>query len=256
MDFLLILFILIIVTGYFRLYSIFSNNQKLNKDQFALKQIIEISKSIFPILLTVFFIRSFLFEPFRIPSGSMKPTLLEGDFIIVKKYSYDLNLPFLKTSILNINDPRSGDIIVFKHKRNINMVKRIVGIPEDKIFYKNKFIYINEKIQKQFDMGGTTDKNKNDLLLHVRKKKELIKNIRHDIYHIVGLKNRKYEFNNIKIKKNKYFVMGDFRDNSQDSRVWGLVDRKDIIGKVEIIWMSWDYTNKDVRWNRLGKKIQ
>ena len=205
--------------------------------------------------MAVFFMRSFFFEPFLIPSGSMKPTLLEGDFIIVKKFKYDINIPILNKSMLRISDPKNGDVVVFKQKKNTNMIKRIVGIPQDEILYNNKFIYINGEIQKQYDIGANIDINGNNLSLHVRCKREVIKGIKHEIYHIVGLKNRSYKFNNIKVPRNKYFVMGDFRDNSQDSRIWGLVDRKCIIGKAILIWMSWDKINKDIRWDRIGKKI-
>jgi len=257
MDFLLILFIVTSLTGFVYIYNKFffvSQRQELSKN-YILKNVISISISIFPILLAVFLVRSFLFEPFRIPSGSMKPTLLEGDFIIVKKFNYDINIPILNTSVFNLSKPTHGDVIVFKHKKNVTMIKRVVAIPGNKILYNNKFIYINNMIQKQYDIGGTTDKNINGLVLNVRYKKELLGNIKHDIYHIIGLKNRKYKFNNIEIPKNSYFVLGDFRDNSQDSRVWGLVHKKDILGKAILIWMSWDQNNKDIRWNRIGKKI-
>jgi len=222
---------------------------------YLIKNIISTSVSVFPILLVVLLIRSFVVEPFRIPSGSMKPTLLEGDFILVKKFSYGINIPIINKSIFGINKPKNGDVIVFKHKNNVNMIKRVIGIPKDVILYNNKFIYINKKIQKQYDMGSTVDENNNNLQIHVRHKKEIIKNIQHDIYHIVGLKNRKYKFNNISVPKGKYFVMGDFRDNSQDSRIWGLVDKKFIIGKAFLIWMSWDNNSQDIRWERIGKDI-
>lgn len=256
MDFLSILFITTALSGIIYSYSIlFPENIKKEKS-YIIKNTISIFVSIFPILFAVLLVRSFIAEPFRIPSGSMKPTLLEGDFILVKKFSYSINLPIFNKPIISLGKPKNGDVIVFKHNKNINMVKRIIGIPGDKLLYNNKFVYLNKKIQKQYDIGGTTDTNINKLQLHVRHKKEVIKNIKHDIYHIVGLKNRNYTFNNIHIPKNKYFVMGDFRDNSQDSRIWGLVDEKFIIGKAFLIWMSWDSNNKDIRWRRLGKDIK
>lgn len=121
---------------------------------------------------------------------------------------------------------------------------------------KKKNIYINYKIQKQFDIGSDIDKNINGLILNVRYKQEIIKNIKHDIFHIIGLKNRNYEFNNIIIPNDSYFVMGDFRDNSQDSRIWGIINKNQIIGKAILIWMSWDNNHYDIRWERIGKYIK
>ena len=203
MDFLSILFFVTVLTGTICLYVIFFERKNTNENGYLLNNIKSISYSLFPIFLLVFIIRSFLFEPFRIPSGSMKPTLLEGDFILVEKYKYDIKIPIINKILFNFNDPKYGDVIVFKHGKNTNMIKRIVGLPQDKILYSKKFVYINGEIQKQYDLGSTTDMNNNKLLLHVRHKKEVIKNIRHEIYHIVGLKSRKYKFNNIIRPKDK-----------------------------------------------------
>jgi signal peptidase I len=185
----------------------------------------------------------------------MKPTLLEGDFILVKKFTYDINIPIINKNLFHLSNPKNGDVIVFKNPQKINMIKRIVAIPNETVIYNNKLLYIDGNIQKQYDIGSTVDKNINGLILNVRRKKEIIKDIKHDIYHIIGLKNRKYEFNNILVPKKRYFVMGDFRDNSQDSRIWGLVSKDQIIGKAVLIWMSWDNNNSDIRWNRIGKSI-
>jgi len=226
---------------------------------------VEYARSFFPILLVVFILRSFLAEPFRIPSGSMKPTLLEGDFIVVNKYDYGLRLPVLGYKIFNIGEPKRGDIIVFKHiKQNgesIDMIKRVVGLPGDRIQYKNKVLMINGKPMKQEFRAEKTDVNAMGDTFPVRELKEDLETVQHIIYvqpeptpheHF-------YRYDDVVVPPNSYFAMGDNRDNSEDSRVWGFVKDEDIQGRAFAIWMSWDSDAPKmidkIRWSRLGTRI-
>ena len=142
MDFLLFLFFITVFSGLLYIYKKFHYKGEFDHETISLKSFISIFSSLFPIFLAVFFIRSFLFEPFQIPSGSMKPTLLEGDFIMVKKFSYRVNLPIINFPMFEIQNPTNGDIIVFKHNKNTNMIKRIIAIPGEKIFYNNRLYFI------------------------------------------------------------------------------------------------------------------
>lgn len=223
---------------------------------------VEYSRAFFPILLIVLILRSFLAEPFRIPSGSMRPTLLEGDFIVVNKYTYGLRLPLTGTKIISLNDPKRGDVVVFKHEENgesIDMIKRVIGLPGDHIQYKDGTIYINgEAVNKEFQV------EKEDTLpqghkIPVREYKETINGIQHQIFiHPEANQHLShYAYTDVQVPAGSYFVMGDNRDNSKDSRVWGFVKDEDIQGRAFAVWMSWDSDSASkVRWHRLMTEIQ
>lgn len=214
---------------------------------------VEYSRSFFPILLIVFLLRSFLAEPFRIPSGSMHPTLIEGDFIIVNKFNYGLRIPIFDTKILNVGAPKRGDVIVFKHNdanESMDMIKRVVGLPGDHVQYKNKMIYINGEPMKQEFIKDTMDTNEKGASYSVRELLEVLGTVKHNIYihpnHPGG-----YRYDDVIVPADSYFVMGDNRDNSKDSRMWGFVQDKDIQGRAFGIWMSWDNLSHRVRWERI-----
>lgn len=227
---------------------------------------VEYARSFFPILLVVFILRSFLAEPFRIPSGSMKPTLLEGDFIVVNKYDYGLRLPVFGYKLLSIGEPKRGDIIVFKHIKStgesIDMIKRVVGLPGDHIEYKNKVLSINGKPMKQDFQMETTDVSSQGKVFPVREFKEDLETLQHAIYiHPETTSHERfYHYDDVVVPPNCYFAMGDNRDNSEDSRVWGFVKDEDIQGRAFAIWMSWDSDASQiidkVRWHRLGTRIR
>lgn len=222
---------------------------------------IEYSRTFFPILLVVLILRSFLAEPFRIPSGSMRPTLLEGDFIVVNKYVYGLRLPVLGTEILPIGAPKRGDVIVFKHIKNgesIDMIKRVVGLPGDHILYKDKILYINGEPAKQEFQTEKMDSNPFGGTTPVRHLVEQLDGIQHEVYvHPNTEQVLPHHVNyDVIVPKDSYFVLGDNRDNSEDSRVWGFVDNKDIQGRAFAIWMSWDGLKNNLRWDRILSKIQ
>lgn len=229
---------------------------------------VEYSRSFFPILLIVLILRAFILEPFRIPSGSMRPTLVEGDFILVNKFDYGLRVPFVNNVLIPLGTPKRGDVVVFRHVKNgesIDMIKRVVGLPGDHIQYKDKMIYVNDKPMKQEFLGENLDKDVNqDLGWRVRYLKETLDGINHDIYvHSDSEMSRRLPFTDVIVPPNQYFMMGDNRDNSDDSRSWGFVDNKEILGKALTIWFSWDSNPKGlvdcvkhcIRWGRIGNQF-
>lgn len=229
---------------------------------------VEYSRAFFPILLIVFILRSFLAEPFRIPSGSMRPTLVEGDFILVNKYNYGLRLPITGTPIINIGAPKRGDVIVFKHVKNgesIDMIKRVVGLPGDHITYKDKTVYVNGKPAVQDFIAEEQDITRGGSV-PVRHFHEQLGEVKHDIFvHPSTLQIvPHYAYSDETVPKDSYFVMGDNRDNSEDSRVWGFVKDADIQGRAFLIWMSLNHDKEwrldslldMVRWSRIGTKIK
>lgn len=261
----------------------------------------------FHIILIIFLIRWFIYEPFKIPSSSMMPTLLIGDFILVNKLKYNIKNPFTNNTILNIGKPNYGDLIVFQYPFNkkINYIKRVIGLPGDKIiynYYKNKLKiykycknkkkfckkniikYSKKKISNFIEEIKYNNKNyieenfinikqnnnnnfknkKNSKFIFLVEKYEYIKNKKYKILTILNIhKNIKY-YNKINkfiwiVPKNMYFVLGDYRDNSDDSRYWGFLDEKLIIGKAEFIWLSFEKKKNflpiNIRIERIGKII-
>ena len=217
-------------------------------------KIAEYARSFFPILLIVLILRSFIAEPFRIPSGSMKPTLLEGDFILVNKFTYGLRLPVTGTKFVKMGAPKRGDILVFRFPKDtsIDFIKRVVGVPGDKISYKDKVLYLNgEAVAQEFN-GKMTDVGVSGKTRVVNLFKEMLPNKPHDIF--VQPTDGK-NLDEVIVPEGKYFVMGDNRDNSEDSREWGFVPEELILGKAFFTWLSWDGVSKDIRWSRIGHSI-
>ena len=196
--------------------------------------VVETAKSVFPVLTLVLVLRSFLFEPFQIPSGSMIPTLEVGDFILVNKYDYGLRLPVVGTKILSVGEPERGDVMVFKEPNNpdINFIKRVIGLPGDTIRYVDKRLTINgQPVMQQFvaQMSGSESL--------YRLYDETVDGRTHRIRKDLGLPLSK---NGVwTVPENSYFVMGDNRDRSNDSRYWGFVPEQNIVGKAVYIWMHW-----------------
>ena len=208
---------------------------------------VEYSRSFFPVLLFVLIIRSFVFEPFRIPSSSMMPTLLKGDFIFVKKYSYGLRLPVTEAKILETGEPERGDVVVFRLPRDpsVNYIKRVVGLPGDTIVYERHELTINgEKVALERHPDYTTDDPRFVEQLGDREHEILIEKefyTRNDGAYVVP--------------PGHYFVMGDNRDNSLDSRFINAIPETHLVGEAVRIWMHMDGLSWP-RWERIGTKIQ
>ncbi|GAB3105976.1 signal peptidase I [Aestuariicella hydrocarbonica] len=198
--------------------------------------IVEYAKSFFPVLFVVLVLRSFLAEPFQIPSGSMIPTLKVGDFILVNKFTYGIRLPVIRTKIIDINEPERGDVMVFfpPHKPDTYFIKRVVGMPGDKIRYINNVLYINGEKQPQSLVASLPPGNPQYRLMT-----ENLGGVEHEMRkHVVPSPlSRQGEW---EVPAGHYFMMGDNRDESSDSRVWGVVSEDAIVGKAFAVWMHWD----------------
>lgn len=214
----------------------------------------EYARSLFPVFLLVLVLRSFLAEPFRIPSSSLEPTLLVGDFILVNKYTYGLRLPALHNKFYRIDSPHQGDIVVFRYPNNphVDYIKRFVALPGDTIEYKNKVLTINGEPCPQKLLGYVVESDEQGNTYKVEKREENLRGIKHLIYirPDVVAENFKYT-----VPAGHYFAMGDNRDASKDSRYWGFVPDENLVGKAFLIWFSWDSIRDNVRWSRLFNLI-
>jgi len=215
---------------------------------------IEYSGSFFPVIALVFFLRSFLYEPFKIPSSSMVPTLLVGDLILVNKFTYGIRLPIMNKKIIQMDNPARGDIVVFKYPEDpsLDYIKRVVGVPGDKIVYKNKRLAINGKelaYQALPDYLDLDDKG----LKYSQQYVEQLSGVEHKILndeHMPPFVSNPHDYPRRElctynsegfactIPAGQYFMMGDNRDNSLDSRYWGFVPDENIVGKAFFIWMN------------------
>jgi len=215
---------------------------------------VEYAKSFFPIILIVLLLRSFLVEPFRIPSGSMMPTLLSGDFILVNKYAYGIRLPVINSKVVDLGEPQRGDVIVFRFPRDesIDYIKRVVGVPGDHIQYHNKTLLINGQQVAQVPAGTYIGKGAGMSMSGAAIRREQLDEVEHDILVVQGAPNVTTD---IVVPEGKYFVMGDNRDNSNDSRYWGFVPDANLVGKAFMIWMNFDSAAGGVDWSRIGDSI-
>ena len=216
---------------------------------------LEYARSFFPIFLFVLLFRSFIYEPFRIPSGSLEPTLQIGDFILVNKFSYGLRLPLIYTKFLPNKEPKRGDIIVFRWppKPKVAFIKRVIGLPGDHIQYMNKQLVINGKSVPQEFIEYTFESDERGDEWPVILKEEDLSGIKHAIYQRPDV--TAYNFQDFLVPKGYYFVMGDNRDDSADSRFWGFVPEENLLGRASLIWFSWDNEKYRIRWDRMGNVI-
>lgn len=216
--------------------------------------LVEYSKSFFPVLLFVLVLRSFVAEPFRIPSSSMMPTLLIGDFILVNKFAYGIRLPVTNTKVIDIGDPERGDVMVFRYPKDLTLdyIKRVVGLPGDKVGYYDKHVYINGERVTQTDLGFYEGTGQGEKMNGSQMYQEHLPVQQHNI---LLMKERPSIEGEMVVPEGHYFMMGDNRDNSNDSRYWGTVPEENIVGKAFAIWMNWDSSNGGVALNRLGNTI-
>jgi len=221
-------------------------------------KIVQWSIELFPVLLLVFVFRGFIFEPFRVPSNSMMPTLLTGDFILVNKFDYGLRLPIINTKIFEYSEPKRGDVIVFRYPNygrqagysGTDFIKRVIALPGDVVSYNKDRLTINSKVIDQSKIGGYRGVDSGKGMTGYRHIKELIDLASHDILlHPMGYSP---EFSKTTVPEGHYFVMGDNRAHSSDSRVWGYVPEEYILGKAIGIWMHWDWNHNTMQLSRIG----
>lgn len=250
MNFALLLVVLSAFTGLIYLLDILFWKKNRTSEQHPSK-IIEYSRSFFPVFFVVLLLRSFLFEPFRIPSGSLEPTLLVGDFLAVNKFAYGLRLPVLDQKIIPIANPKKGEIAVFRWPPNpsFDYIKRVIGTPGDHVVYHNKILTINDIEMKQAFVEYTTDESSGRA---VAKYQETLNGVKHDIYVRPDIEAVDVD---VTVPKGNYFMMGDNRDDSADSRFWGFVPDDHLRGKAILVWMSWNSKTDMIRWKKLGNLI-
>ncbi|HET9032519.1 MAG TPA: signal peptidase I [Dokdonella sp.] len=237
--------------------------------------ITEYARSFFPVLLLILIFRSFIAEPFKIPSGSMMPTLLVGDFILVNKFAYGLRLPVLNTKFLDVGEPQRGDVVVFRYpgyqcERNgkavrsgnpcyepqipvpkQDYIKRIVGLPGDEITYRNKILYVNGNEIPQTYVGpyiGPSEPGRN--MDSAQVKDEKLSDTSHRMMTLPQTSGREGSWT---VPESSYFAMGDNRDSSADSRYWGFVPENALVGRAFLIWMNWD---NSIDYRRIGTIIK
>ena len=211
--------------------------------------IVEYSKSFFPVLLVVFLLRGFVVEPFRIPSGSMLPSLYIGDFILVNKFAYGIKLPVVNKKIIDVDMPERGDVVVFRYPRDpsLDYIKRVIGLPGDHIAYYNKVLYVNNKPVARDYTGQYTGPGQTSANDYTEK----LEGAEHSILLLPARPN------NLQgewiVPEKTFFVMGDNRDNSNDSRAWGPVPESHLVGKAFMIWMHF---SDEMHFDRIGNSIK
>ncbi|WP_267256996.1 signal peptidase I [Coxiella endosymbiont of Ornithodoros maritimus] len=253
-DFAFYLTVAVILTGVISFIDkLFLKKRRSPKAKASLS--IEYAKIFFPVLLIVWVVRSFIIQPYHVPTGSLEPTVIPGDFIAVEQFAYGLRLPVFNKKILPISEPKRGEIALFRWPKDpkIVFIKRVIGLPGDHIVYKHKQLYINGQEQKQNFLYKTNDVSSWGYRHIVNVKEENLDGVKHKIYvHPAGGETEDY---NLIVPPRYYFMMGDNRDNSDDSRQWGFVPERDLIGKAFGIWMSWDKLLNQVRWDRIGNTL-
>jgi len=239
---------------YFLIFLKFSKSEKYKHRP----KVVQWSIELFPVLLLVFVFRGFIFEPFRVPSNSMMPTLLTGDFILVNKFDYGLRLPIFNSKIVDFSKPERGDVIVFRYPNyehsagysGVDFIKRVVALPGDTISYEKDHLTVNDETVEYRKIGSYKGIDSGKSMSSYRHVKELIDKANYDILlHPLG---HSRGLSKTTIPKGHYFVMGDNRSHSSDSRFWGYVPEDFILGKAIGIWMHWDWNHNTMQLSRIG----
>ncbi len=257
MNFALILFVALAITGGIWLLDVLVLKRRRDRDVRE-PLLVEYAKSFFPVILVVFGLRSFLVEPFKIPSGSMMPTLLIGDFILVNKYTYGIRLPVINKKVFELNNPERGDVMVFRYPNDpsLDYIKRVVGVPGDVVEYRDKKLSINGQPVSTVNTGTYSYVGNGLNYITAMVYDERLNGVGHTMMTEPGKppvypqqvvdfpfrENCSYNAEGggfaCKVPPGQYFMMGDNRDASNDSRYWGFVPDENIVGKAFFIWMN------------------
>ena len=240
--------------AYFLIFLKFSKSEKYNHRP----KLVQWSIELFPVLLLVLVFRGFIFEPFRVPSNSMMPTLLTGDFILVNKFDYGFRLPITNTKLVEFSKPNRGDVIVFRYPNyeknpgysGVDFIKRIVAGPGDVISYKNDQLTINGDSMDIKKIGAYIGVDSGKPMNNYQLVQEFLDSMPHEM--LLNPKGYSKELPEITIPERHYFVMGDNRAHSSDSRFWGFVPEDFIIGRAIGIWMHWDWNFNTMQFSRIG----
>jgi signal peptidase I len=255
-DFSFFLLMASIVTGVvWGGYLLYLKSQQRDFDEADEPWAVEYARSFFPVVLIVLLLRSFLAEPFRIPSASMMPTLLIGDFILVNKFTYGIRLPVFNTKIVELGKPARGDIVVFRYPKDptVDYIKRVIGLPGDKITYDNKKLYVNDQAVNYQSLGSYKGVGQGEDMTGAEQLQEDLTGVKHNI--LIRRDSSSAEGVYV-VPEGSYFMMGDNRDNSNDGRYWGFVPEENLVGKAFFIWMSWDLEHNGVGLDRIGTVLK
>jgi len=247
-DFSAILLLFLVVTGLISGgYRLLLRARGAPAGAAAQPLLVEYARAFFPVLLLVFTLRSFVVEPFRIPSESMLPSLHVGDFILVNKFSYGLRMPVWNRKIISLGAPARGDVMVFRYPRDpsLNFIKRVVGLPGDAVEYRGKKLFIN---------GAEIERAEDGAFYFGARHIETFGDSAHMILLDPRIRGRDARAH---VPPGHYFVMGDNRDHSNDSRYWRFVPDNHVVGKAFFIWFSWKRApGAGIRWSRIGSRIR
>jgi len=216
--------------------------------------ILDYSKSLFPVFLAVLLLRAFIAQPFKVPSGSLEPTVIPGDFMLVTQYNYGLRMPVWNNTIIPIGTPERGQIALFRWpvNPNVTFVKRVVGLPGDRISYINKVLTINGRVCAQTFIKNGVDIEDGDAE-PAKIYEENLLGVKHKI--LIHSDMPGQDFQNLIVPPHEYLMMGDNRDASDDSRDWGFVSINDFIGRARFVWFNWNSElpwSQKVNWHRIG----
>lgn len=262
-DFALVLLVLTSLSGFIWLVDTLLFKQK-RMDRAVQKStapprepvMVEYARSLFPVLLIVLVFRSFLFEPFKIPSGSMIPTLLVGDFIVVNKFSYGVRLPVWNNKIIDVSEPQRGEVVVFRYPLDpsVNFIKRAIGLPGDTVTYRDKELFVNGEKVETSPSGrfGSGDIKCTTPAVDAMLFDEQIGEVNHNILLHDRSSSRNGQW---VVPEGHYFMMGDNRDRSNDSREWGFVPEENLLGRAVGIWLNFDFEKGCADLSRVGNGI-
>lgn len=248
-GFTLFLTLLVVLTGAVALWDVVKRRQP----GYVAHGGMLMCRGLFPLLLLVLLVRAFLVQPYRVPTGSLEPTIMPGDFIAVSQYDYGLRLPLMQQPIKSVGLPQHGDVALFHWPLNpgVTYIKRVVALPGDRVRYHNKQLFINGKACTQRFVRQTVDQEPGGGYV-VNQYREQCPHYQNDILINPAVAGRDFE---VTIPPAHYFVMGDNRDNSNDSRTWGSVAESEFIGRARWVWMSWDQQQRRVDWRRIGTRV-